>query len=70
METGIGLTRGASAGPSSVLAFLLRAASITPALLSFLRWAPVGPPGGLVLSVSFAVAVWPPPPRERPTHQL
>lgn len=37
---------------------------------SFLRFLPTGPPGADGLSVSFVVAVWPPLPRERPTHQL
>ena len=68
---------GACAHPAAALAFHRRAASIMPARReqsrrrsrSFLRIAPTGPPGG-GLSVSFVAAVWPPLPRERPTHQL
>ena len=51
------VTCGACAGAASALAFPRQAASITPAPPSFLRWAPAGPPGGLVLVVSFVVAV-------------
>jgi len=69
---------GACAHPAVALAFHRRAASIMPARRehsrhlsrSFLRIAPTGPPGADGLSVSFVVAVWPPLPRERPTHQL
>jgi hypothetical protein len=77
-EIWLGLVSGACAHPVAVLAFHRRAASITPARRehlrrlprSFLRIAPAGPPGADDLSVSFVVAVWPPLPRERPTHQL
>lgn len=73
-----GLWSGACAHPASALAFRHRAASIMPVRRersrrfsrAFLRIAPAGPPGASGLSVSFVVAVWPPLPRERPTHQL
>lgn len=76
-RTGWWSESGACAGPASALAFHRRAASIMPARRNHRVVFPghssaSHPPARQAASssLSFAVAVWPPPPRERPTHQL